>query len=342
MKGNISKAKRNVPTMISQLADDVGYLKKTEASATYIPQIITNIQSCKVSTAKGKFYLTTARGGKLYIGGDPETVSLSGLMTPTEDTSAATKKYVDDTAPTKVSQLENDSKFIQNLSENPEQQIRINSPSFTLGTVTTTISTRGFSVTDSLNNEYISVLENESGEGIGSLTLKYLATPKAKTDAANKQYVDSAIASVKNPYTLIEEITVSEDTTSIERNAEPNGTAYAFTDVYYEIETVKGSGTGTILVSCNENLTCGQHACIVTSAGRFASGFIKIEHGFLTTEFVNFATKRDTVANKVSKPFMVLSKEAEKITQLRFHVTGVPTLIPIPAGTKIRIYGVRI
>ena len=83
--------------MISQLADDVGYLKKTEASATYIPQMITDTQSCEVSTAKGKFYLTTARGGKLYIGGDPETVFLNGLMTPTEDTSAATKKYVDDT-----------------------------------------------------------------------------------------------------------------------------------------------------------------------------------------------------------------------------------------------------
>ena len=97
MKGNISKAKRNVPTMISQLADDVGYLKKTEASATYIPQIITDIQTCEVSTATGKFYLTAARGGKLYIGGDPGTVFLNGLMTPTEDTSAATKKYVDDT-----------------------------------------------------------------------------------------------------------------------------------------------------------------------------------------------------------------------------------------------------
>lgn len=86
----------NVPTKFSQLTDDVGYLKKTEASATYIPQMIMDTQSCEVSTANGKFYLTTARGGKLYIGGDPETVFLNGLMTPTEDTSAATKKYVDD------------------------------------------------------------------------------------------------------------------------------------------------------------------------------------------------------------------------------------------------------
>ena len=235
-----------VPTKFSQLTDDVGYLKKTEASATYIQQIITDTQSCEVSTAQGKFYLMTARGGKLYIGGGPETVFVNGLMTPTEDTSAATKKYVDD----KVS--------------------------------------------------------------------------------------------AKNPYTLIEEITVSEDTTRIERNAEPNGTAYAFTDVYYEIQTVKGSGTGTILVSCNGNLTCGQHACIVTSAGRFASGFIKIEHGFLTTEFVGASGKKDNVTNRSSLALMVLSKEAEKITKLIFHVSGVPTLIPMPAGTKIRIYGVRI
>lgn len=331
MKGNISKAKRNVPTMISQLADDVGYLKKTEASATYIPQIITDTQSCEVSTAKGKFYLTTARGGKLYIGGDPETVSLSGLMTPTEDTSAATKKYVDGkvsgiSVPIKVSQLENDEKYIKNTGTDIDEERRV--------------VKIGDSGLYSLDLEAYQVHINSESSGYVAIT--NLQDPASDRDAANKQYVDSAIASVKNPYTLIEEITVSEDTPSIERNAEPNGTAYAFTDVYYEIETVKGSGTGTILVSCNGNLTCGQHACIVTSAGRFASGFIKIEHGFLTTEFVNFATKIDTVANKVSRPFMVLSKEAEKITQLRFHVTGVPTLIPIPAGTKIRIYGVRI
>ena len=113
--------------------------------------------------------------------------------------------------------------------------------------------------------------------------------------------------------------------------------------MYYEIQTVKGSGTGTILVSCNENLTCGQHASIIiASAGRFASGFIKIEHGFLTTEFVGAAGKKDNVANKSSRALMVLSKEAEKITKLIFHVSGVPSIIPIPAGTKIRIYGVRI
>ena len=129
MKGNISKAKRNVPTMISQLADDVGYLKKTEASATYIPHMITDTQSCEVSTEKGKFYLTTARGGKLYIGGDPETVFLNGLMTPTEDTSAATKKYVDDkilgiSVPTKVSQLENDEKYIKNTGTDINEEMR--------------------------------------------------------------------------------------------------------------------------------------------------------------------------------------------------------------------------
>lgn len=78
-------------------AEFANYITKTEASTTYVPQLIMDTQSCEVSTPSGKFYLTAARGGKLYIGGDPETVFLNGLMTPTEDTSAATKKYVDDT-----------------------------------------------------------------------------------------------------------------------------------------------------------------------------------------------------------------------------------------------------
>ena len=196
-------------------------------------------------------------------------------------------------------------------------------------------------LTGSLLKQYVQNAVQPQVDAAGASADAAASSATEATEAAAEAREAAALVA-KNPYTLIEEITVSEDTARIERNAEPNGTAYAFTDVYYEIQTVKGSGTGTILVSCNGNLTCGQHACIVTSAGRFASGFIKIDHGFLTTEFVNFATKINTIANMSCRPFMVLSKEAEKITQLSFHVSGVPTLIPIPAGTKIRIYGVRI
>ncbi len=87
----------SIPTKISDLSDDSEFLTAETAESKFVPQLIMDTHSCEVSTAKGKFYLTTARGGKLYIGGDPETVFLNGLMTPTEDTSAATKKYVDDT-----------------------------------------------------------------------------------------------------------------------------------------------------------------------------------------------------------------------------------------------------
>ena len=155
------------------------YITKAEASSTYVPQLIMDTQSCEVSTANGKFYLTTARGGKLYIGGDPETVFLNGLMTPTEDTSAATKKYVDDAVPTKVSQLENDEKYIKNTGTDIDEERRV------------------VKIGDS--ELYNLVLEAyqvriDSGSS-GYVAITNLQDPTSDRDAANKQYVDSAIAS---------------------------------------------------------------------------------------------------------------------------------------------------
>ena len=172
---------------INSLADGIeetqaafaDYLTKTEASTTYVPQLIMDTQSCEVSTSSGKFYLTAARGGKLYIGGDPGTVFLNGLMTPTEDTSAATKKYVDDTVPTKVSQLENDEKYIKNTGTDIDEERRV------------------VKIGDS--ELYNLVLEAyqvriDSGSS-GYVAITNLQDPTSARDAANKQYVDSAIAS---------------------------------------------------------------------------------------------------------------------------------------------------
>lgn len=160
-------------------AEFANYITKTEASTTYVPQLIMDTQTCEVSTETGKFYLTAARGGKLYIGGDPETVFLNGLMTPTEDTSAATKKYVDDAVPTKVSQLENDEKYIKNTGTDIDEERRV-----------VKIGDSGL---------YNLVLEAyqvriDSGSS-GYVAITNLQDPASDRDAANKQYVDSAIAS---------------------------------------------------------------------------------------------------------------------------------------------------
>ncbi len=160
-------------------AEFTDYLTKSDASTTYVPQLITNTQSCEVSTSSGKFYLTTARGGKLYIGGDPGTVFLNGLITPTEDTSAATKKYVDDTVPTKVSQLENDEKYIKNTGTDIDAD--------------RTVTKIG---DDSLYLIELSAYQiHLNASSSGYVSISNLQDPTSDRDAANKQYVDSAIAS---------------------------------------------------------------------------------------------------------------------------------------------------
>lgn len=160
------------------------YITKAEASSTYVPQLIMDTQTCEVSTETGKFYLTAALGGKLYIGGDPETVFLNGLMTPTEDTSAATKKYVDGkvsgiSVPTKVSQLENDEKYIKNTGTDIDEERRV------------------VKIGDSgLYNLVLEAYEvHINSESSGYVAITNLQDPANDRDAANKQYVDSAIAS---------------------------------------------------------------------------------------------------------------------------------------------------
>ena len=54
------------------------------------------------------------------------------------------------------------------------------------------------------------------------------ATPTSDDSAANKGYVDGKIAALTNKYKLIETITLTEATASIERSSEPDGTAYNF------------------------------------------------------------------------------------------------------------------
>lgn len=172
---------------INSLADGIeetqaafgDYITKTEASTTYVSQIITDIQSCEVSTSNGRFYLTTARGGELYIGGDSETVFLNGLKTPTEDTAAATKKYVDDIVPTKVSQLANDEKYIKNTGTDIDAD--------------RTVTKIG---DDSIYSLILSAYQiHLNASSSGYVDISNLKDPENDRDAANKQYVDSAITS---------------------------------------------------------------------------------------------------------------------------------------------------
>lgn len=60
----------------------------------YLSTIIGDTQTVE-TYGSGKLYIVTSRGGQLIIGGDADTVYMTGLKAPTSDSDAANKAYVD-------------------------------------------------------------------------------------------------------------------------------------------------------------------------------------------------------------------------------------------------------
>lgn len=134
----------SVPTKTSQLTNDSGFLtnhqdvsgKLDKSGGTMTgPLTLSGAPTANLHAATKKYvddskptktsqltndsgYLTAHQdiGGKLNKAGDTMTGPLTLHDAPTSNLHAATKKYVDDSKPTKTSQLTNDSGFITDVS----------------------------------------------------------------------------------------------------------------------------------------------------------------------------------------------------------------------------------
>lgn len=142
-------------------------------------------------------------------------VSIKNLKPPTNDKDAANKKYVDDAKPKKLSELENDSKFITE-EDLPDvdvptklSELENDLSSFTLGNTTigkTTSNLDSFlcRVGLQMQAEHMTIrskqglnLFSSSATNIqgnvtikGNVVINDVAYPENNTDAASKEYVD--------------------------------------------------------------------------------------------------------------------------------------------------------
>lgn len=155
-----------------------------------------------------------------------EEVRINGIPTPTSNNQAVNKKYVDDsiatiTHPTNISAFNNDVGYLTSFTETdptvPAWAKAATKPTYTAGEVGaaasnhthTEIGTYGSSgdgyITTSINSVKIEASANGGGtQNILTLTgttttIHKVVTPTADGDAANKKYVDDAIAAITHP-----------------------------------------------------------------------------------------------------------------------------------------------
>lgn len=143
---------------------------------------------------------------------------------------------------------------------------------------------------------------------------------------------------VDKTYELIEEITLTEEVTQLIRNAEPNGTAYHFRNMYVNIITPQAKEGGVIYSKFN-NILIGLAMNSITSQapeGGIAQIYAHVDDGFLDGYGVgtrNLATSSNLV--RYLTPLNVPSG-ISAINSINILAT-----VNIPINTNIKIYGVR-
>ena len=169
-------------------------------------------------------------------------------------------------------------------------------------------------------------------------------TPTADDSAANKGYVDGKISALTKKYELIETITLTEATASIDRNVEPDGTAYNFKKMIIYMNASLTNKTGAFGVNLWDGTTlAARHVAFGSDMTQTKSDYImeiSVEDGIL-----HQTTPARTDNNYLSSPTKTAAatfyggvKMMDKISKIQINQYNG---IAFTVGTVIKIYGVR-
>ena len=170
------------------------------------------------------------------------------------------------------------------------------------------------------------------------------ATPTAADSAANKGYVDGKISALTNKYELIETITLTEATSSIERSVEPDGTAYNFKKLIIYMNASLTNKTGAFGVNLWDGTTvAAQHVAFGSDMTQTKSNYImelSVEDGILhqTAPARPDNDYLSTITKTAAATFYGGVKMMEKISKITINQYNG---IAFAVGTVIKIYGVR-
>ena len=170
------------------------------------------------------------------------------------------------------------------------------------------------------------------------------ATPTAADSAANKEYVDGKISALTNKYELIETITLTEATSSIERSVEPDGKAYNFKKLIIYMNASLTDKTGAFGVNLWDGTTlAAQHVAFGSDMTQTKSDYImeiSVEDGILhqTTPARTDYSYLSSPTKTAAATFYGGVKMMDKISKILINQYNG---IAFTVGTVIKIYGVR-
>lgn len=170
------------------------------------------------------------------------------------------------------------------------------------------------------------------------------ATPTADDSAANKGYVDGKITALTKKYELIETITLTEATSSIERSVEPDGTAYNFKKLIIYMNASLTNKTGAFGVNLWDGTTlAAQHVAFGSDMTQTKSDYImeiSVEDGILhqTTPARTDYSYLSSPTKTAAETFYGGVKMMDKISKIQINQYNGITFAD---GTVIKIYGVR-
>ena len=145
-------------------------------------------------------------------------------------------------------------------------------------------------------------------------------------------------------YELIETIILNESVAQIERNTEPDGTAYNLKNVIIEIMVSDQSqAVGTITVSTyfvgGETITkYGVASAIAASSVRYVTARVEKRNGVFESTITNPGWSRTSMTSLYMQPGVIYEKD-NNIG--KFRIIAATDGVPIPTGSEIKIWAVR-
>ena len=330
------------------LVDDVDYV--SAAPINQIAEAVIDVENKNDELVAGKLdkvtesapidrvYGVSMAGGQITLGAHSES-NIPGYIpvynedgviatgTPKKDTDSVNKKYADEKAAGKLDKVSGYVRVYPGVYATIE----------TDGTphLITATSDLGY-IGNTAANQYLPLYA--AG---GQLKTK---TPTADDSAANKGYVDGKISALTNKYELIETITLTEATASIDRNVEPDGTAYNFKKLIIYMNASLTNKTGAFGVNLWDGTTlAAQHVAFGSDMTQTKSDYImeiSVEDGILhqTTPARTDYSYLSSPTKTAAETFYGGVKMMDKISKITINQYNG---ITFAAGTVIKIYGVR-
>lgn len=177
-------------------------------------------------------------------------------------------------------------------------------------------------------------------------------TPQRGVDYYTPEDVEAIVAdatsrveaSFGGTYELVEEITTTEDLTQIDRTTWPDGTKYNFKEMVVKCVYEVAAGTSGQVNVTFQNRTGSQWTTLGTTSGQVLNtkryyhwnhcykryGFWNAQHGYSSSVYASAVYQMAGYAAVIND----LNIDA-------LNIKATNSTIPLPAGTTIRIYGVR-